>query len=97
MALAFPDTVELPHFEKISYRYKKKIFATLDEKKSWVCIKLDEREQDVFCMIDPTMIFPVPNKWGRQGWTIVNLTIVTPEILQDALRSSYRNVSKRNV
>jgi hypothetical protein len=29
-ALWFPDTIELPHFEKASFMVKKKIFATLD-------------------------------------------------------------------
>jgi predicted DNA-binding protein (MmcQ/YjbR family) len=31
IALSFPGTEELPHFEKTSFRVKKKIFATLDE------------------------------------------------------------------
>ncbi len=32
MALAFDDVVETKHFERASFRYNKKIFATLDEK-----------------------------------------------------------------
>ena len=33
MALAFDDVVEMPHFEKTSFRVNKKIFLTIDEKK----------------------------------------------------------------
>ncbi|MBK7374593.1 MAG: MmcQ/YjbR family DNA-binding protein [Chitinophagaceae bacterium] len=33
MALSHPGAVELPHFDRTSFRLNKKIFATLDEKK----------------------------------------------------------------
>jgi len=33
LALAFDHVVEQPHFEKTSFRVKKKIFATLDIEK----------------------------------------------------------------
>ena len=42
MALSFPGTVELPHFEKTSFRVKKKIFATLSAKTSIACVLLSE-------------------------------------------------------
>ncbi len=32
LAMSFPETTEEPHFEKTSFRIKKKIFATFDEK-----------------------------------------------------------------
>ena len=32
MALSLPGAVELPHFDRASFRVNKKIFATLDEK-----------------------------------------------------------------
>ncbi len=32
LALSFPESTEEPHFEKISFRVKKKIFATYDKK-----------------------------------------------------------------
>ena len=32
MALSHPGAVELPHFDRTSFRLNKKIFATLDEK-----------------------------------------------------------------
>ena len=32
LALSFPEATEEPHFEKTSFRVKKKIFATYDDK-----------------------------------------------------------------
>lgn len=71
IALSFPDTNEQPHFEKTSFRVGKKIFATLDSKMDQACIILSEIDQHVFST--PDIILPVPNKWGKQGWTIINL------------------------
>jgi hypothetical protein len=34
LAMSFPEVTEEPHFEKTSFRVKKKIFATYDAKAS---------------------------------------------------------------
>ncbi|MBC6489542.1 MmcQ/YjbR family DNA-binding protein [Flavihumibacter stibioxidans] len=70
LALAFPEATEELHFEKTSFRVKKKIFATYDTKNKRACIKLSEIDQDVFSSADRAVIYPVNNKWGKQGWTI---------------------------
>lgn len=92
IALSFPDAEELPHFEKASFRYKKKIFATLASETHIACIKLSEMEQSLFCAFDKTVIYPVNNKWGKQGWTLVNLKKIKKETLIDALTASYNEV-----
>jgi predicted DNA-binding protein (MmcQ/YjbR family) len=48
LALSFPEATEELHFEKTSFRVKKKIFATYDDIKKRACIKLSEIDQDVF-------------------------------------------------
>ena len=48
LALSFPETTENAHFEKISFRVKKKIFATYDDLNKRACIKLSEVHQNVF-------------------------------------------------
>ncbi|KFF06910.1 MmcQ/YjbR family DNA-binding protein [Flavobacterium reichenbachii] len=92
LALAFPDAVEEPHFEKTSFRIKKKIFASFDEKNNQAVLKLSEIEQSVFCSSSEMIFYPIPNKWGKQGWTIVEIAKVRPEMFEDALQLSYQNV-----
>jgi predicted DNA-binding protein (MmcQ/YjbR family) len=92
LALSFPGTTEQPHFEKISFRTKKKIFATLSIENNRACIKLSPIEQFVFCAIDKSIIYPVPNKWGQQGWTLIDLKKVRKNILKDALTVSYNEI-----
>lgn len=92
LALSLPNAVEEPHFEKTSFRINKKIFATFDEKNNRAVLKLSEIEQSVFCASSQMIFYPIPNKWGKQGWTIVELSKVRADMFEDALKLSYQNV-----
>lgn len=92
LAMSFPNATEEPHFEKISFRVSKKIFGTFDEKNNRAVLKLNEIDQSVFCASSEMIFYPVPNKWSKQGWTIVELSKVRPEMFEDALVRSYENV-----
>ncbi len=94
-ALAFPETVQLPHFEKTSFRVKKKIFVTLDTMKQRAVVKLSEIDQSVFCKYDNSIIFPVPGAWGKQGWTIIELKKVRKAMFKDALQLAYCMVAPK--
>ena len=96
-ALALPEAVRQPHFEKISFRVRKKIFATLDTEKQRVVLKLSEIDQSVFCKYDKTVVYPVPGAWGKQGWTIVELKKVRKSMFKDALRQSYALVAPKSL
>jgi hypothetical protein len=93
MALSFPETNEDPHFEKTSFRVRKKIFATYDETKNRACLKLTEADQDIFSLAAPGIIYPVDNKWGKQGYTLVELAKVRKKLFSDALISAYKAVA----
>lgn len=92
LALALPGAEEQPHFENQSFRVKKKIFATLNIKENRACVKLSEIDQSVFCSFREDVIYPVPNKWGKQGWTLINLANVEPEMCEDAITTAYETV-----
>ncbi len=95
LALSFPDVIEQPHFEKSAFKVKKKrIFATLAVESSIACIKLSEMDQSVFCAFDNTIIFPVNNKWGKQGWTFIDLKKVRKDMLKDAMKTAYEEALK---
>ena len=94
IALLFPGVVEQPHFEKTSFRAKKKIFATLSSENQRACVKLSEIDQSVFCAFDKTVIYPVDNKWGKQGWTNIELQKIQKAMLQDILDCAYKEVTK---
>lgn len=93
LALSFPETIEQPHFEKTSFRVKKRIFATLDVKNNRACLMLSEMHQSVFSAYDKSIIYPVPNKWGKHGATFVELKTVRKTILKDALKQAYNKIT----
>jgi predicted DNA-binding protein (MmcQ/YjbR family) len=97
LALSFPETVEEPHFENTSFRVKKKIFATLSVVDKRGCLKLSAIDQSVFCSFDKTIIYPVNNKWGKQGWTQVELKKMKIEMLKDALTTAYCEVAPKSL
>lgn len=97
MALSFEGADEQPHFEKTSFRVKNKIFATIDSKNQRACLKLSEIDQSVFSAYDPSVIYPIPNKWGKMGWTWFELKKVRKDMLSDALTQAYCEVAPKNL
>lgn len=97
LALSFPETTEEPHHEKTSFRVKKKIFATYDHANNRACLKLSEIDQDVFASTNKSIIYPVDNKWGKQGWTLVELKKVRSDVFTDALTTAYFAVAPQKL
>lgn len=97
IALSFPETTEEPHFEKTSFRIKKKIFATYDAVNQRACIKLSEIDQHAFAAADTTIIYPVANAWGKQGWTLIEMTKVHPDLFIDAVTTAYCEVAPQKL
>ena len=97
LALSLPEVTEEPHFEKTSFRVRKKIFATVDKGGLLVNLKLNEIDQSVFCEFDTNIIYPNPSKWGKRGWTIINLHRVPDEMMEDALKCAYCAVAPKKL
>jgi hypothetical protein len=93
IALSYPETDEHKHFDIISIRVKKKIFATLNLKENRACLKLSLVDQDVFAKFSNGVIYPVPNAWGKYGWTLVNLQKISKTQFKDALNCAFCNVA----
>jgi predicted DNA-binding protein (MmcQ/YjbR family) len=95
--LTFPEVTEAPHFEKTSFRVRGKILATFDEKEMIATLKLSEADQDAFGLIDQEAIHPVPNKWGKRGWTRFYLERIGDAVLYDALKCTYCEVAPKKL
>ena len=93
----FPEVEEAPHFDKEAFKIKKKIFVTLNQKETRCCLKLSPEDQATFALFDANVIYPVPNKWGKQGWTLVNLDKVEEEMLIDILTQGFCHVAPEKI
>lgn len=96
MALSFDGTEQQRHFERIGFKVVgKRMFATYLQKDNTANIFLTQAEQNVFCEMDASNVYPVPNKWGENGATTFNLNEVSKEIVMEALVSAYNEVVKK--
>lgn len=91
--LSMPNSVEDSHFDKPSYKHNGKIFATFNIENHWLTIRLTPEQQVEFC--ENEAIYPVPNKWGKLGWTHVDLDRIRKNDLIEVLNVSWMNVGKK--
>ena len=95
IALSLPGAIEQDHHGRPSFRANNRIFATLWEPQNRMMVKLSPIDQSVFHSFDHTVFFPVPNKWGLQGATFVELDKVRRDMLEDALNIAYGAVMEK--
>ncbi len=69
LAQSIPGAIEFPHFELTSFKINKRILATLEIEKNRVCLMHSPNDQSVFIAFDSSIIYPLPNKWGKNGAT----------------------------
>src|SRR5690349_18917944 len=86
-----------PHFEKTAFYVRGKIFTTLNKSGSRACVKFSEEDQALFCSHDLKTIYVVPNKWGKMGWTFVDLHKVGKTLMKEVLRASYCTVAPKKL
>lgn len=88
-ALTLPNTSEKPHFDKLSIRVGNKIFLTCNAEQNRVTVRLSENDQSIYSGIKEAKIQPVPNAWGKQGWTNIDILHTSLDIVKDAIIDSY--------
>ena len=94
MALSFPGTEKVPHFERAGFKVTgKRMFATYLQQDNTANIFLTTTEQAVFIQMKEA-IYPVPNKWGQKGATTFELNSVPQHIIMEALLSAYNEVMR---
>ncbi len=89
LALSLEGTGEQPHFDRTAFTVKKKIFATLSIKDKTLNLKFSPHIQFIFCPPKSDVIFAIPNGWGRQGWTTINLDKANRKLVLSALKEAY--------
>ena len=88
--LSLPGTEEYDHFGKPAFRANQRTFSTLWLPEQRVMVKLSLIDQSVFCAFDPSVIYPVPNKWGLHGYTLFDLSRTRQDMLEDALTTAWQ-------
>jgi hypothetical protein len=96
LALALPEALEVPHFDRPSFRVRGKIFATLSPEDRRGVVKLTREQQELMSAAEPKIFGPVPS-WGKHGWTYVHLQFADADTVRSALTTSWRNVAPKKL
>ncbi len=90
IALGLDGTAEAPHFDRTAFKVAR-IFATMPADGLTANLKLTPDEQALKCLTAPEAFTPVPNAWGKQGWTTVILSNLSVAELGAALETAWRH------
>ncbi|MEZ4950180.1 MAG: MmcQ/YjbR family DNA-binding protein [Saprospiraceae bacterium] len=91
IATSFPEvTVEL-HFDRISFKVRKKIFLTYHQESQETNLPFNPEQQTEFCEKFPEVFTPIANKWGEKGWTHLDLEKISKAELEMAIKTAYQN------
>ena len=94
IAMSLEGTSEAPHFDRIAFKADR-IYATLAADGLTANVKLSPEEQAFKSMMAPQAFTPVPNAWGRQGWTTILLAAIEVAELRLTLELAWRSATKQ--
>jgi len=90
IALSLEGTAEAPHFDRTAFKVARN-YATLAADGRTLNLKFAPDEQELKCLTAPEAFAPVPNAFGKQGWTTAKLAALTAAELKDALTLAWRH------
>src|SRR4051794_16187811 len=88
IALSLDGTTEAPHFDRTAFKAAR-IYATLAADHKTANLRLTPDEQELKCLVASDAFAPIPNAWGRQGWTCVTLAALSSDELRAALEMAW--------
>ena len=88
VAMTLDGTVENQHFDRAAFKVAR-IYVTLAPDGTTANFRFSPDEQEFKCLLAPNVFSPIPNAWGRQGWTTARLSEMTENDLVDALRTAW--------
>ncbi|MFV3076244.1 MmcQ/YjbR family DNA-binding protein [Niveispirillum fermenti] len=88
LALGLPGTTEHPHFDRAAFKVAR-TYVTLAPDGLTANFRFTPDEQALKCTVAPDAFIPVPNGWGRQGWTTGTLSGLTEAELAAGLRMAW--------
>ena len=88
IALSLEGTKEAPHFDRAAFKVAR-IYVTLASDGRTANFKFTPDEQELKCLVAPEAFEPVPNAWGKQGWTSAKLEALSSADLGAALKAAW--------
>ena len=94
-ALSLPDAHEEPHFDRISFRIGKKIFATMTPSGDEAMVRVDPAGVEAFLASQPEVFFSYGGWTVKNGSLGVRLAKVDATLMKDLVTDSWRHSAPR--
>lgn len=92
LVLALDGVNEVPHMDRVAFRTKRKIFATLgDDKRVNLIVQPEERREALIESFPDT--FVALGGWSRLGFIAVDLASVDEELLRELLTDAWQSAA----
>lgn len=88
IALSLPGTIEAPHFDRAAFKVAR-TYVTLAADGRTANVKFTPEHQEFKCLVAPDAYRRIPNAWGRQGWTHMDLAKLTEDELRADLQTAH--------
>jgi hypothetical protein len=96
LALSLPEAAEAPHFEKMSFRVRGRIFATLTEDRRHLHVFVDEGETRAAVAEDPSIYEEL--WWGKRlSGVRVDLATAPAERVAELLEEAWRRKAPKKL
>ncbi len=94
LALSLEGTTQAPHFDRTAFKTAR-TYVTLAADGLTANFKFTPDEQHLKCLVSPDIYTPIPNAWGKQGWTTANLESMTQADLKFALETAWHHAQPK--
>ncbi|MDQ6418011.1 MmcQ/YjbR family DNA-binding protein [Paenibacillus sp. LHD-117] len=95
--LTLPETKEIDHFGKPSFRINNKIFATIQPDGNTLTVKTVGEDREIYTTMDPET-YRVPDTFSNLNYMNINLNTVSPKELKGLIIKAWSSVApKRSV
>src|SRR6476469_2671777 len=96
LALSLPESREVPHFERTSFRVGKKIFATITTDGAEAMVVVKPRQRLYALLNDHPEVFFSHGGWTeRNGSLGVKLPKADPELMRELVTESWRRIAPK--
>lgn len=95
-ALSLPESKEIEHWGKPSFRINKKIFAVVQKDGVHLAVKTVGDDRMIYTTMAPET-FKVPESYSTLNYVLVNMNLVEPEELKGLLLKAWGSVAPKKL
>jgi hypothetical protein len=95
-ALSLPESMEIEHWGKPSFRIRNKVFAVIQEDGVYLVVKTVGEDRLIYTTMD-SKVYSIPRSFSNMNYMIVNLDLVNSEELRGLLIKAWSSIAPKKL